>query len=135
MVLYWIAAAAIVVTLSYYTYTLQQLEHEATPVESGIFTPFSRVAWSIFLCLVIDACVKGYGGPVNWFLSLSVWQPLARLTYVIYLVHMPIMLSSVASSHRPLYFTERNVVSLKTVFDSQLKISSVYIEKYFHSGF
>lgn len=111
-------AAAIIVTLSYFTYTLQQPEHEATPIESGIFTPLSRVAWSIFLCLVIDACVKGYGGPVNWFLSLSIWRPLARLTYAMYLVHMPIMLATVASSHRPIYFTERNVVSFGFILDS-----------------
>lgn len=89
------------------------MSHEATPIESGIYTSISRVAWSMFLCLVIYACVKGYGGPVNWFLSLSVWQPFARLTYAIYLVHMPIMVILSASVRRPLYFSGRNVVSSK----------------------
>lgn len=87
------------------------MEHEATPMESGIYTPVSRVLWSFFLCLVIYACVKGYGGPVNWFLSLPMWQPLARLTYAIYLVHMPIMLMTAASTHRPLIFSGQSIVS------------------------
>lgn len=107
----WSIIAAIAVTLSYYSYSLQQIDHVATPMESGIYTPISRLAWSIFLCLVIYACTKGYGGPVNWFLSLAIWQPLARLTYAVYLVHMPIMLMTVSSTHRPLYFSGRNVVS------------------------
>lgn len=112
VILCWTVAAAIGVTLTYFAYTLQQIDHEATPLESGIYTPVSRVAWSIFLCLVIYACTNGYGGPVNWFLSLSIWQPFARLTYAIYLVHMPIMLMTVSMTHRPLYFSGRNIVSI-----------------------
>lgn len=87
------------------------MKHEATPIESGIYTSLSRAAWSIFLCMVIYACVKGYGGPVNWFLSLAFWQPFARLTYAIYLVHMPIMVILSASVRRPLYFSGKNIVS------------------------
>lgn len=87
------------------------MDHEATPIESGIYTPMSRVAWGVFMCLVIFTCIKGYGGPVNWFLSLPLWKPFARLTYAIYLVHMPIMLATVASTHRAVYYSERNIVS------------------------
>ena len=101
----------IVGVLAYYTYELQQMAHKATPVESGIYTPVSRVLWSLFLCLVIYGCVKGYGGPVNWFLSLSFWQPLARLTYAIYLLHMPVMLLNVAGAQRPIIFSGRTIVS------------------------
>lgn len=97
--------------LAYITYQLQQMDHKAEAIESAIYTPSSRIVWSLILCLVIYACVKGYGGPVNWFLSLKLWQPLSRLTYAIYLVHMPIMLMNSASTHRPLYFSTQNIVS------------------------
>lgn len=97
-----------------YTFDLQQFDHKGDPVESGIYTPFSRLGWSVFLCLLIYACVKGYGGPVNWFLSLPQWQPLARLTYAIYLVHMPVMLLTVASTRRPAIFSGRLIVSSMT---------------------
>lgn len=112
VVIHWLITFAILGVLMYYTYELQQMDHEATSTESGLYTSFSRVGWSVFLCLVIYACVKGYGGPVNWFLSLAMWQPFARLTYAIYLVHMPIMLMVAAGTHRSLYFSGQNIVSL-----------------------
>ena len=40
---------------------------------------------------VILACVKGAGGPVNTFLSWRAWAPLARMSYVMYLVHLPVI--------------------------------------------
>lgn len=111
------------------------MRHEATPIESGIFTSLSRAAWSIFLCMVIYACVKGYGGPVNWFLSLPLWQPFARLTYAIYLVHMPIMVILSASVRRPLYFSGRNIVSSmqKTSWNNTWNMISSFIYFFFHS--
>lgn len=87
------------------------MDHHATPVESGLFTSGSRVFWSLFLCLVIYACTKGYGGVVNWFLTLKLWKPLTRLSYAIYLIHMPIMLMNVAYTRRPVYFSSRTIVS------------------------
>lgn len=91
---------------------MQQMGHKGTPLESAVFTPLSRIGWTFFLCLLVYACLKGYGGPVNWFLSLPQWQPFARLSYAIYLLHMPIMLMEAASLHRPAFFSGRNIVSL-----------------------
>lgn len=108
--MHWAIAVAIIGVLGYYAYELQQIDHKATSMESGIYTSVSRVLWGLFLCLLIYACVKGYGGPVNWFLSLSLWQPLARLTYAIYLLHMPIMLMTAASTKRPLIFSGQTIV-------------------------
>lgn len=108
--LYWVVTFVLFLILAYYSYELQQMAHKATPLESAIYTPISRVLWSIILSSVIYGCIKGYGGPVNWFLSLPHWQPLARLTYSVYLIHMPIMLMTLANTHRPLYYSERNIV-------------------------
>ncbi|XP_073966951.1 uncharacterized protein [Choristoneura fumiferana] len=48
---------------------------------------FRRSGWSLALCWMILACVHGYGGPVNWFLSLRLWKFVARISYAMYLYH------------------------------------------------
>lgn len=91
------------------------MTHTGDSFESGVYTPISRLTWSLILCLVIYACVKGYGGPINWFLSWPQWQPLARLSYGIYLIHMPLMILNVASLRRPEYFSSRTIVSQNSI--------------------
>lgn len=87
-------------------YFMQQPDYKATVVESAFYESFSRVCWAISLSWIIFACIHGYGGPINWFLSLPQWQPLARLSYSIYLVHLPIQLLIVASARIQLNFTD-----------------------------
>lgn len=65
--------------------------------------------------MIIHACITGHGGPVNSFLSLPMWRPLSRLTYAIYLIHMPIMMLTTGSLKRPIYFSFRANVRLQCV--------------------
>lgn len=126
VVVHWVITFAIAAVITYFTYAIQQMTHKSTPVESGIYTPLTRVGWAIFLCLVVYACIQGYGGPVNVFLSLSIWKPLARLTYAIYLVHMPIMLWTAASARRPVYFSSRLTVRCKLLKYCVLQNTNTY---------
>ncbi|RZC36860.1 nose resistant to fluoxetine protein 6-like [Asbolus verrucosus] len=54
---------------------------------NALFIAFNRPAWALALCGVIFLCVTGYGGPINAFLSLPVFQFLTKLSYSMYLVH------------------------------------------------
>uniref|UniRef100_T1IWL8 Acyltransferase 3 domain-containing protein n=1 Tax=Strigamia maritima TaxID=126957 RepID=T1IWL8_STRMM len=54
----------------------------------SIYHAFSRSLWSLMLCWVIFACKNGYGGIINYILSLPLWQPLSRLSYCAYLIHV-----------------------------------------------
>ena len=49
------------------------------------------LAWALAVGWVIVACVKGAGGPVNTLLSWRAWQPLARMSYCMYLVHITVI--------------------------------------------
>ncbi|CAH2232729.1 jg5352 [Pararge aegeria aegeria] len=68
-------------------------------------TSVMRVIWSIGLGWIIFACAKGYGGPINWFLSLSLWKIPARISYAMYLYHYPIMSVVAGMQLSPQYFS------------------------------
>ncbi|KAI8045768.1 hypothetical protein M5D96_001956, partial [Drosophila gunungcola] len=59
----------------------------STVAESSYYT-LTTVGWSMALCWVIFACMHGYGGLANSFLSSPLWQPLSRLSYSVYIWHM-----------------------------------------------
>ena len=62
-----------------------------TNTESTIYAMFFRVGWSLALAWVTFACAKGYGGPINAFLSWGPFTVLGRLTFFSYLIHLEII--------------------------------------------
>ncbi|XP_068632537.1 O-acyltransferase like protein-like [Battus philenor] len=71
---------------------------------------FSRSLWATGLGWVIFACVKGYGGPINWFLSLQIWKLPGRLSYAMYIIHYPVMIGYYYSVLGPIYFSVANTM-------------------------
>ena len=65
--------------------------NEPSLPELVIYNGFNRLAWSCAVSWVIVACMKRKGGPVNEFLSWSGFVPLARMSYVMYLIHMTVL--------------------------------------------
>ena len=61
--------------------------HPFSKSENVMYYMFSRTSYSIGIALVIYACHNGFGGIVNTFLSWSLWVPLSRLTFMVYLCH------------------------------------------------
>ena len=59
--------------------------------EAGFYEGLTRLAWSVALGWVVVACAKGRGGIVNKFLSWGVFQPLAKISYMMYLLHITII--------------------------------------------
>lgn len=77
-----------------------------TPLEYGLFESLTRIAWSICLGYIILACVHNSGGPANWFLSLSMWQFISKISYTIYLVHCSIIAITITSLKTPPSFSK-----------------------------
>ncbi|KAK4316219.1 hypothetical protein Pmani_012596 [Petrolisthes manimaculis] len=81
------------------------------PITLGIgitYDILSRMAWGIAVLWVIVACHKGYGGPINTFLSHPSWQPLSRLTFSMYLVAFMVQSLYVGVIYTPMYFNHLN---------------------------
>ena len=88
-----------------------------------------RLAWSLWIGWIILACTKNLGGPINSFLAWSLWIPLARLSYCLYLVHIPIIIYFQSILTFNVYFTHTFVVFyyLPTLFVSSLVSYILYI--------
>lgn len=87
-------------------YPYYQIQPMSSPFEFGLFEPLSRITWSISVCYMIFACIHDSGGVVNWFLSLSIFQPFSKLSYGIYLNHCYLMTVTMVSLKIPPYFDE-----------------------------
>ncbi|XP_071103158.1 O-acyltransferase like protein-like [Haliotis cracherodii] len=62
-----------------------------------------RPVWGLVLAWVIFMCCKGKAGIVDWMLSWAWWQPLSRLTYGVYLIHL-ILIRTDSATMRSLFF-------------------------------
>lgn len=88
-------------------YPLQQLDYEDNPlISDALYDSCARVAWAIALAWIIVACLNDYGGIATRFLNLSFWRPISRLSYCIYLLHVPIQNIYLSSVRAPLFFSE-----------------------------
>lgn len=97
---------------TWYSFIIQQMDHINTTIESAIYLSLIRTIWPIGLALMVLICVRGYGGPLNTFLSSASWLPLCRLSYAIYIVHMPVLIVLTASSRRSIYFSTQTMVCI-----------------------
>ncbi|XP_055608118.1 nose resistant to fluoxetine protein 6-like [Uranotaenia lowii] len=108
----WIAAIVTILTVIFVDFPFQQPENfqETSLFLNALYEACSRVFWAIALGWVVFACVNGYGGPIDTFLSLSIWQPLGRLSYCIYLLHMSVQTMQQASVRNGSYFGDIRAV-------------------------
>ena len=90
-------AAVIIVNHQFHA----QTDVNFSPFAYGLQDGLSRVVWSIATCYIIFACIHDLSGPLNWFLSHPLWQPLARLSFATYIVHRPITLYSLGTMKTP----------------------------------
>ena len=70
--------------------------------EYGAYFSLSKVSYSLAISWVIFACHYGYGGVINRFLSAHFFIPLARISYVAYLIH-PTMIFAYYYSQEALF--------------------------------
>ncbi|XP_055303304.1 O-acyltransferase like protein-like isoform X2 [Sitodiplosis mosellana] len=104
----WTLSLASMFIIIFGSYQFQQLDSKLSPFDFGLFEGLSRVIWACSLCFIIFACCHGYGGPVNWFLAHPFFQLISRLSYSVYLLHLPVIWLTMASMKSPLYFSEVN---------------------------
>ena len=83
----WVAATVLCTTTMFGAYN----DDEFSKSQTIMYLMFNGPAWSIGLSIIIYICNTGYGGVVNSYLSWPVWEPLAKMTFGVYLCHIIII--------------------------------------------
>jgi peptidoglycan/LPS O-acetylase OafA/YrhL len=109
----WISTLSLLLTIVLLSLPFNRLIFRSPrSISNHIFEAFHRNLWAIGLCWIIFACHKlKTGGIVRWFLELPQWQPIARMSLSIYLVHLFIQLTLIMSQKEPKTFEIFPVVS------------------------
>ena len=106
--------AAVFGLVSYWPFNVTCLTQQCyTTVAAVLWASFGRLAWAMGVSWIIFACVTGNGGLINSFLSWSLFAPLSRLTYAIYLIHYPMILLFYYTSDLPIHYDIYLMVSPK----------------------
>ncbi|XP_067124314.1 nose resistant to fluoxetine protein 6-like [Centruroides vittatus] len=113
-VIFWIISLSL---LMYSTFGLHKQITEVSPNKSYVFIhkALSSFIWIIGLSWTCVACITGYGGIVNRFLSMKVFTILDRLNVWIYVLHPLIILYIYAQLRKATMFTELNLWMLFTL--------------------
>lgn len=80
------------------------------PFVTSLYAAMHRTTFILGVAWVAIACITGIGGPVNFILSRKIWIPLGRLTYVMYLLHAPIIWIRSGSLRERLYLNHYNMM-------------------------
>ncbi|GFQ89110.1 nose resistant to fluoxetine protein 6, partial [Trichonephila clavata] len=82
----WLAAFTLALSVLYGVYEWNLGHVPSLPV-STLYNCTNKLVWALALAWVTIACVTGNGGIATTILSWQAFVPLARLTYMAYLVH------------------------------------------------
>lgn len=107
----WIVSITTIFSIIFGPYNIQNPDRDENFLSVAFWNAFARPVWGLCLSWIIFACVKGYGGFINSFLSHVFWQPLARLSYSLYLIHLIVMLKMKSSSKETIFFSDYTAVS------------------------
>lgn len=102
-------------------------------IKSAIYITLHRPFWTIGLCWIVFASLKGYAGFIGCFLSLPVFQLLGKLTYSMYLLHLVIIVLNSASIRTPQYISDYQMVRYILILIFNLLIY-VYFQIYIFCG-
>lgn len=108
----WTICLALIATCIFCLYPAAQWKsRDLTTLENSFSYTFTRMAWPLSLCWVVFACIQGYGGMANSFLSCPLWQPLSKLSYSAYIFHIFVQLINERRIRVSQYLSDYDTVS------------------------
>nr|CAD7433099.1 unnamed protein product [Timema monikensis] len=129
----WVGNILIMLAAQYLIYPIQQPDYVYDRLACSFYFALFRTCWALGVAWIVFSCVAGYGGPVNTLLSWKGWIPLSRLTYCIYLVHLPLIRFQAYSMKAEMYMDipqqEAAITSLPNGSNEKYQLCSSHLEK------
>lgn len=88
----------------------EMMQTESVPA-FAVYNGFHRLCWSIALMWIVFSCQFGYGGFVNWFLSLPIFQVWGRISYSMYLLHIVVQLNAILRKRSAIFFDDYTLMN------------------------
>ncbi|XP_034490672.1 nose resistant to fluoxetine protein 6-like [Drosophila innubila] len=106
----WIISLGLIFTCLFALYPYQQNGYALPTLNEAFYVTLTRIAWPLALVWIVFACKYGYGGMANSFLSSPMWQPLSKLSYCAYIVHLFVEQFNAIITHTSTYFSDYQVM-------------------------
>ncbi|XP_066247029.1 nose resistant to fluoxetine protein 6-like isoform X2 [Euwallacea similis] len=74
-------------TTLYHEVNINEYSHTIKSIAQVAIKPF----WCLGLAFITYSCVNGYGGFINWILTAGWMQIISKLTFCLYIMHMPVI--------------------------------------------
>ncbi|XP_043067645.1 nose resistant to fluoxetine protein 6-like [Drosophila bipectinata] len=107
----WILSFSMIFTSIFALYP--EAKWDTPPISTlaeAFYHTLTRIGWPLALCWVIFACIQGYGGLANSFLSSPLWQPLSRLSFSIYIWHKFVLEVNARNVRTNVYFSNYQII-------------------------
>lgn len=101
--------------MSFAIFFQKDVKFNWSPIKGSIFYPFQRTLWTLGLWWLSYACLSGKAQLINRFLSLSMFQLLAKINYSTYLVHHILIVLDTSYKRVGIYFSAYEAVRLTSV--------------------
>ncbi|XP_037301903.1 nose resistant to fluoxetine protein 6-like isoform X2 [Manduca sexta] len=96
-------------------------DREYSALEVSISVALDRVVWAFAVCSIVGVCIYGDLPIINDFLSWSLFRPLGRLSYGIYLLHAMFLERIIFSTRAPLKYDHLEFYSNQHSFTQNVK--------------
>lgn len=77
---------------------------------ASLYASTCQTIWCLCVAWVIFACVNGFGGFVDTFLSLKLFRPISRIIYMTFLTHGQILIIHSGTRNKLLALESSNLV-------------------------
>jgi len=102
---FWLLSVSGIIAVIYLLYPFHQvLDNNTTITANYLYIGFARNTFALCLAWFVIGCATGSGGLIKWLLSLSIWQPFAKMSISIYIVSLSAQMVTIASWKTPLVF-------------------------------
>jgi len=92
-----------------------------SPTISALYIAIHRIVWTSLIAWLVFSCSTGRAKTLSSFLSHSMFIPISRLSYSIYLVHLPVIMFRALNLRHTIEWTDQNIVS-SFVYSEQMPI-------------